>query len=295
MASSALSEPLDAESVWQRVRKFAEERRVNKQPIYTLQKQIENTIQHVGVNTIVRRSTAGRENTAHIEYGHIETIWGELRDQGYSSTSGKPRVFAHALLKAAMPESIGSEGNQIFFLDSPPASPDGAPEGGTTVDYAMLARRGWGRGGGGEGAVHRGIRLYIYECPNEALAGLRGGPWTPYDTECRLATKDRIDVVVHDGEGRVVLIEVKRELCSDLEYSQYRLERTKAAAISPFAQAAKYRTQWHILYGSPLESLRCVVAAPQIPTELAGRMERGYQIESVAVTLPNSGPYAASE
>jgi hypothetical protein len=89
------------------------------------------------------------------------------------------------------------------------------------------------------------------------------------------------------------LIEVKPELASDEKYEQS-VGEDREHDRAPYAQAAKYRSQWQILRGMATRHLRCVVAAPQIPIKLAAAMKNNHQIESVAVTLPTSGPYAVS-
>jgi hypothetical protein len=293
MARQIRTDLPDAEWVWQRVQAFAEGCKERNEPVPTLQKKILNYIGEVRAQTITRRSDAGREHTAHIEYGHIELIWSELLKNGYASTRGHPRVFAHALLHAAMRDCIDARGNEIHLRDLPPGTQIGIINSSGAVDYAARVSRFFGNDGfGGERALHRGIRLFIHGCPDAALVGLAGAPWEACHTEYVLQTMDRVDVVLRDGEGRIVLVEVKSRLCTDREYSRLQLDRSKARAIAPFAQAAKYRTQWHILYGTPLESIRCIVAAPEIPDELADTMRHRHQIESIAVTLPSAGPHA---
>ena len=61
-------------------------------------------------------------------------------------------------------------------------------------------------------------------------------------------TGDRVDVVLIDGAGNVLLVEVKPFL--------------SAADLAPFAQAAKYRVLWSILRERPASEIRCLVAAP---------------------------------
>lgn len=277
MASPTREGP-DDEQVWQLVREFAQRCMLDERPLYTLSRGIENVIVEVDEFEIRRHSQAGSEQSAHIERHHVIEVWHELLEQGYSATRNKPRVFAHVLLQAAMPNCIEVQGNRLVLHDVP-ARLDPA------TAAAFLGYRP-ARGGGGEGHRHRHIRLYIFESPNDALRGLAGGPFEAVATEFMLETQDRIDVVVRDAAGCVVLIEVKPALCNDATHEQLRSERQRAFARAPWAQAAKYRTQWQVLYGTPIEQLRCVVAAPHRPERLAAAMLAAHGIECVAVELP---------
>jgi hypothetical protein len=92
--------------------------------------------------------------------------------------------------------------------------------------------------------------------------------------------------VLRDNDGQFTLIEVKPKLVSDQSYPQIG-SALLPYAIAPFAQAGKYRSQWHILYNTPLDRIRCVVAAPEVPREtLSHEMLRRHGVESVAIQLP---------
>lgn len=265
------------------MRAFAEVCKAERRPLHTLSRGVENYIVEVGDEVIRRESSEGTKQTAHIGYAHVEQIWRELAEQGHSSTEGKSRVFALALIQAAMPDCIDALGNRIYLRDVPCLLVESQTD--APADSRTRARLGGGRGGG-EGELHRRIRLHVFERPNEALAGLEGGPWTALATERVLETQDRVDVVVQDARGRIVLIEVKPWVCSDELHATLTQPRDLALALAPYAQAAKYRAQWHVLYGTPLPELRCVVAAPAVPTELGARILHEHGVESVAVELP---------
>lgn len=265
-----------ADKVWAIVRNFAKEREHDEtKKVPTLARGVGNTIVYVDEVRIRRRSDEGTAQTADIMRSHVEGVWQQLVKQKRASTKGHDRVFTHALMYAALPQYIVKiDGSTIGLNSSTPPACD--------PDYS------WGRGGGGEGPLHRALRLYILEDPNRALAHLEGGPWKEAKTEFPLATQDRIDVVLQDKKGQFTLIEVKPELVSDRKYRTLGgAQRRKA--IAPFAQAAKYRTQWHILYGTPLEKIRCVVAAPAIPRKtLSVEMFDRFTIESIAIELPKN-------
>jgi hypothetical protein len=273
------------EQVWQRIRDYAAYCKQHEVRLFTLQRFVANTITQVGDAVIERHSKEGTSQSAHIRRGDVERVWTELCTNPLheASTKGDPRVFTHALMLAAMPRRIEERRSGVIGLvghRTPAPLPAFAAE---EIDYSR--RAGGRRGGGGEGPIHRGIRLHIHDDPNTALAGLPGGPWTSFATEYSLATQDRIDVVVRDREGRFVLIEVKPRLVSDREYEESE-DFDRAIARAPYAQAAKYRAQWMILREIGSERLRCVVAAPEIPGELARRMAKDHGVESVAVAVP---------
>ncbi len=278
------------EDVWARIRTFAIQCKDDGRRLYTLQRFVPNIITSVSDSRIERYSAEGRTHTAHIDFGHVARVWNELRERGWSSTRGNSRVFTHALMLHALPTWIELAGPGTIRLrggakQSHVVLPSFAAE--ETI-YDPRPRRS-ARSGGGEGPIHRAIRLYIFEEPDRALVDLPGGPWVVCRTEHTLETQDRIDVVLRDDSGNYVLLEVKPELVSDQQYSEIADEALRAYAKAPFAQAAKYRSQWNILYGTPLERIRPVVAAPAIPAKtLVKQMRRMHDIESVAVALPPS-------
>jgi hypothetical protein len=272
-----------ADEVWATVREFAERCRDDNRNLYTLAKFVANTIVHVDAAEIRRHSAKGRSQTAHITRRHVEGVWDELTKQHWASTKGHDRKFTHALLLHALPKLIEQASpNTIRLRVGQSIASTPRPTFGYDAGHDPRP----GRRGGGEGPLHRALRLYIFENPDNALAGLAGGPWNICATERVLETQDRIDVVLRDNDGKFTLVEVKPKLVSDQSYPQ--LDSVLLPyAIAPFAQAAKYRTQWHMLYGTPIDRIRCVVAAPEVPREsLSTDMFHRYSVESVAVSLP---------
>jgi len=81
-----------------------------------------------------------------------------------------------------------------------------------------------------------------------------------------------VDVVLLDRDGNVLLVEVKPELFED--------------DVAPWAQAAKYRALWSVVEDRPVREIRCVVAAPNVPAGVSGRMLKRHNIEAVRVTSP---------
>jgi hypothetical protein len=265
------------------VRTFAERCKHDNRKLYTLARYVANTILDVDGEKIHRHSAEGRLQTADITRLHVERVWDELTNQRWSTTKGHPRVFTHALMLHALPQFIEQASPNTIRLRTGRVS--------ATTPLATFAQDAFydprpGRRGGGEGPHHRALRMYIFEDPDNALAGLAGGPWNVCATERVLETQDRIDVVLRDNDGQFTLIEVKPKLVSDKTYPQLG-SALRPDVIAPFAQAAKYRSQWHILYDTPLDRIRCVVAAPEIPRETLSReMFRRHTVESVAVQLP---------
>jgi hypothetical protein len=87
-------------------------------------------------------------------------------------------------------------------------------------------------------------------------------------------TGDRVDVVLIDGSGNVLLVEVKPFL--------------SAGDLAPFAQAAKYRVLWSILRERCASEIRCLVAAPDINASPWKKMKDSHAIEGVAILLANT-------
>jgi hypothetical protein len=84
-------------------------------------------------------------------------------------------------------------------------------------------------------------------------------------------TGDRVDVVLIDGLGNVLLVEVKPFLF--------------ASDLAPFAQAAKYRVLWSILRERPASEIRCLVAAPDINASPWKKMKDRHAVECVSIRL----------
>ncbi len=269
------------DEVWTRVRDFASKRADDQHPVPTLQEGIVNTITAVDGVRIHRASTKGRTNKTPILRGEVLRVWRDLAEHG-QTRKPRPNYFTLALLQAACADLIDDCGDGSIALRGPsPRPPSSSPR---EFSYSEAASLGHGSRARDvdpdfelrESDAHWNIKHYIFTHPNEALAGLRGGPWTPsaLELQLRVPTSDRIDVIVKDAEGRRVLIEVK--------------PRVRERDLGLYAQAAKYRAIWQVLHDLQIEQVRCVLAAPKIPAAIAQHMAARHRIESVAVKIPKA-------
>jgi hypothetical protein len=270
-------DPTDDE-VWERVRAFAEQRVRDGKPVPTLSEGVLNRITHVQGARIERASAQGKKNTTPIYRGELLRVWGDLVKNKHTR-KGRPNYFTLALLPAALPDLVDDHGDGTIALRGwvPPSSPSSdrpyrydeaaseRPPRERTVARDSELR---------ESDAHWRIKHYIHQHPDLALKQLKGGPYTPSALELRLRvpTSDRIDVIVRDGDGRRVLIEVKPTVRDD--------------GIGLYAQAAKYRAIWRVLHDLKTADVRCALAAPKFPAALAKHMRDRHSIESVAVTVP---------
>ncbi|PRP96454.1 hypothetical protein [Enhygromyxa salina] len=267
--------PTDDE-VWSRVRAFAEQRASDKKPVPTLSEGVNNLITDVVGARIERASEQGKKNTTPIYRGELLRVWRDLVKHG-STRKARPNYFTLALLPAALPDLVDDHGDGTIALrwwtasspsDRPyrydEAASERPPRGGLAANDRELR----------ESDAHWRIKHYINEEPSLALAKLPGSPYTRSALELplRVPTKDRIDVVVRDCDGRRVLIEVKPNV-GDRD-------------IGLYAQAAKYRAIWRVLHDLGETDVRCALAAPKIPAGLAKHMREQHLIESVAVKVP---------
>ncbi|HVI03604.1 MAG TPA: hypothetical protein VM869_33145 [Enhygromyxa sp.] len=244
----------------------------------TLREGVVNTITSVHGVRIERASEKGRTNKTPILRGEILRVWRDLAANG-QTRKARPNYFTLALLQAALSDLVDDLGDGTIALHGrlPPA-----PERSTAFSYseaASLGRRAHAHDARAdfelrESDEHWNIKHYIHTHPNEALEQLDGGPWTPSALELslRVPTNDRVDVIVRDAAGYRVLIEVK--------------PRVGERSIELYAQAAKYRAIWRVLHDLASDQVRCVLAAPSIPKEIARHMYSRHRIESVAVKVP---------
>jgi hypothetical protein len=253
-----------ADEAWAAVHAFATRCAAHARPVFTLQRTVRNIITDVGPTTIGRESAKGRTNKRKVTLGQVQRVWGALCNGQSWKDGGNILYFTPALMLAAMPEHLEDLGGGDIGLSAHPAVRKKKQE--------RIA--GLGHAAGGEGELHRALRLFIHRDPNSALKRIGGGPWTPFATEYVFGTGDRVDVYLRDRDGKFVLVEVKPHL--------------ETGDPAPFAQAAKYRTLMHILDGRDLDSIRTIVAAPKIPKRLAKQMFDRHGVESVKVTLPES-------
>jgi len=266
------------DEIWAKVREFAERRKADKNTVPTLKEGVVNTITDVQGVRIERSSANGRTNKTPILRGEILRVWRDLAEHG-ETRKPRPNYFTLALLQAAWAELIDDRGDGSIALRG--WAPTGATTTETPFSYAEAASEGRKQRPYvardfqlRESDAHWNIKHFIFTHPDDALATLDGGPWTPsaLELQLRLPTSDRIDVIVRDSAGHRVLIEVK--------------PRVGDKDIGLYAQASKYRAIWRVLHDLNVDQVRCVLAAPMIPTKIARHMYRRHQIESVAVTVP---------
>ena len=243
--------------VWEKVQNYAQMLCDNEQPLYTLDKDVENFITDVKAKSIGRESEQGKTNRSRVEFSHVKNLWEELQGKG----KGKYLYLTKALLLKAVPEWVEFVNGELRIRRRSAPS-----QKRQSISKAKKTFRG--HGGGGEGDLHLKIKEFIYNKPNEALAGIGGAPFQGHKKEYVLETADKIDVVLIDNKDNIVIIEVKPFFVENR---------------APFAQAAKYRAQWCILEDLPPDKIRCVVAAPRIKNALKKEMKEKYKIESVEI------------
>ena len=266
------------EQVWALVREFAEQRSLDRRPVPTLQEGVVNRIRQVRGARIERESQNGRTNDTPIYRGEVLRVWRDLVEHG-QTRKPRPNYFTLALLQVALKDYIDDCGDGSIALRGRIPTSDETTRPFSYAEAATLGRRARphvARDGFElrESDAHWNIKHYIHKHPDDALVQLDGGPWTSSALELALPvpTKDRVDVIVKDSGGHRVLIEVK--------------PRVGARDIGLYAQAAKYRAIWRVLHDLPNDQVRCVLAAPEIPAEIARHMYAQHRIESVAVDVP---------
>jgi hypothetical protein len=207
----------EAEEVWQRVAAYARDCILNDRPVFTVTRSVENRITDVKDRSIGRVSSQGTTNASRVTRAMVESLWSELQGgQGEASYL----YFTKALVLAALPEILEDMDGELVLRDDPAVL--------ETKRRRMMMARDEGEGAaGGEGETHRRLKEFIYSDPDMALAPLRSGPYQKVAMEYVFPTGDRVDVVLIDGSGNVLLVEVKPFL--------------PAGDLAPFAQAAKYR------------------------------------------------------
>lgn len=253
-----------SDEVWERVTKFATECLRKKRPVYTVTRKVRNEISDVKDKSIGRISEQGTSNVSRVTKSMVEDLWSEIIGE---EAGGKHLYFTKPLLLAAIPEVVEDMDGEIVLRSDPKVIKTKIlRQTSVSIDGS-----GWG---GSEGRLHRAIKEFIFNEPDIALASLRTGPYQRVAMEYVFPTGDRVDVVLLDGSGNVLLVEVKPFVDAD--------------DLAPFAQAAKYRILWNILRDRPATEIRCLVAAPQLPAPSSRRMLDLHQIESVAIKIPKS-------
>ena len=251
-----------SDEVWERVASFAAECLKRNRPVYTVTRKVKNEITDVKEKSIGRISERGISNVSRVTKAMVEYLWAEILGEG---TGAQYLYFTKPLLLAAIPEVVEDMDGKIVLRSAPEVIATKARR----KTLAASDGRGWG---GGEGELHKAIKEFIFSDPDAALASLRTGPYQRVAMEYVFPTGDRVDVVLLDGTGNVLLVEVKPFVDAD--------------DLSPFAQAAKYRVLWNILRERPVDEIRCLVAAPGIGGPACKRMFDSHRIESVAIKIP---------
>jgi hypothetical protein len=249
-----------AEEVWDRVVTYAVDCLQNDRPVFTVDRRIENRITDVKEGSIGRSSKSPRAttNTSRITRGNVASLWAEIQDGRKGSDYP---YFTKALVLAALPGVVEDFDGRLVIRNDPAV---------IETKRRRVASFGFSHGnGGGEGEVHRKLKEFIYHDPDNALASLDAGPFQQVAMEYVFPTGDRVDVVLIDGSGCLLLVEVKPILHGD--------------DLTPFAQAAKYRILWSILREVPISEIRCLVVAPDISLSPWKAMKEKYQIECASV------------
>jgi hypothetical protein len=191
----------------------------------------------------------------------VESVWRKLNGE---DDYGSYLYFTEALILAALPGIVEDMDGELVLRSDPEVLKEKA-------ERTRLAFSDGGGWGGGEGDLHKRIKEHVYEHPDAALAELNSGPYQSVAMEYVLPTGDRIDVVLIDGSGNMLLVEVKPVLAPD--------------DLAPFAQAAKYRLLWHILRERPMDEIRCLVVAPDISASPWKKMRDTHAVECLSVRL----------
>lgn len=250
-----------SDEVWDRVADFARECLRTNRPVYTVRRRVENRITDVSAGSIGRFSAQGTSNSSRVGKSAVENLWAKLNGE---DEYGSYLYFTEALVLAAMPGIVEDMDGELVLRSDPEVLKEKA-------ERTRLAFSDGGGWGGGEGDVHKQIKEIVYKHPDTALAELNSGPYQSVAMEYVLPTGDRIDVVLIDGSGNMLLVEVKPVLIQD--------DR------APFAQAAKYRLLWHILRDRPMNEIRCLVVAPDISASPWKRMRDAHAVECLSVSL----------
>jgi hypothetical protein len=122
------------------------------------------------------------------------------------------------------------------------------------VKSILKRARSVGHFGGGEGRIHKSLKEYIAANPEKALGedGLR-----TLEVEYPFATGDRIDVLLQDGNGRLVALEVEVD-CDESE-------------VAGPLQCMKYRAMIAYLCGWRVAEVRTVLAARSVSSAVRKR------------------------
>lgn len=182
---------------------------------------------------------------------------------------------------AAVPDVAEPEERRWSTDETSPIESEGPPDGAFgLVPLPAPPGGGTGLGGGGEGPVHAALKAYVKEDPfgaiGEHLTYLAEDLTDPapqrLGDEISFVTGDRVDLLMRDEAGRLVVIEVEPDI--------------GPSGHIGFHQAAKYWVLVAVANGLPLDAVRRVVVARTIDSALEAHYKSGYGIESFEVTVP---------
>jgi hypothetical protein len=105
--------------VWERVRRFAQERLANNEPVYTNDKGVRNFITDVADGSIGRHSDDGRTNVSRATRSEVEKVWAELN----GGPEANVLYFTRALVAQALPELVEVTDGRLGLRGSPSSPP----------------------------------------------------------------------------------------------------------------------------------------------------------------------------
>ena len=112
-----------------------------------------------------------------------------------------------------------------------------------------------GGGGGGEGEEHEGLKDYLADNPSELGAGLK-----LVKKEYTFKLGGRVDILLQDGSGNPVTVEVKPYILS--------------GSNDEIWQAVRYKHVAAAEYGLRCDQVRSILAAPEIPDDVKAKCKQ---------------------
>ena len=123
-----------------------------------------------------------------------------------------------------------------------------------------------GGGGGGEGQPHQNLKKSLADNPSQLGAGL-----TLVKVEYRFVSGDEADILLEDGFGSPVTVEVETHIPSGNYVGVW--------------QAVKYKHLAAVEYQLPCEQVHSILAAPKIPDDVKAKCVE-LEIEAREVPIP---------
>ena len=123
-----------------------------------------------------------------------------------------------------------------------------------------------GGGGGGERPPHRNLKEYLADNPSQLGEGL-----ALVEVEYRFVSGDEADILLEDGFGSPVTVEVETHIPSGNYVGVW--------------QAVKYKHLAAVKYQLPCEQVCSILAAPEIPDDVKAKC-RALGIETREVSIP---------